>query len=285
MKRLLLTLALMSMCAALSAAILPAHATGTDPTASDPLGPLVDVTADWQAYQPSSDFCVHPTVFEFPATTETSTGSAPACAASGYNTSDTGLYEVKITTPPLCAGCRRLFIDYSKIDPGTQTAPTAHGHAYFRLMSFNQGYKIAPQAHSPNIKNLTNDHLVSPPGTPISTAAAAVDQYDWAYTGDVSNFAHIAAQGPYYVGPWYVNTAGQKVYGAYLDLDLSGAAQLPQTELNLIRYAAGFDSSPSTCPDAELLGAAYTDGNYFYGGCVNGFGASSAPGIDPWAGA
>ena len=285
MRRSRLILVLVTLAGTLSAVGLPARAAGTDPTASDPLGPLVDVTSDWQAYQPGSDFCVHPTVFEFPSTTETSTGSAPACAASGFNTGDTGLYEVKITTPELCEGCRRLFIDFTKIGPGTQTAPTAHGHAYFRLMSFNQGYKVSPAAHSPNIKNLTNDYLVSPPGTPISTAAAAVDQYDWAYTGDTANFAHTAAQGPYYVGPWYLNTAGQRVYGAYLDVDLSGASRLPQADLNAIRYAAGFDSSPSTCADAEVFGAAFTDGNYLYGGCVNAFGASSPPGIDPWSGA
>jgi hypothetical protein len=151
-------------------------------------------------------------------------------------------------------------------------------------MSFNQGYKVPPSAHSPNIKNLTNDYFVSPPGTPISTAAAAIDQYDWAYTGDTANFGHIAVQGPYYVGPWYLNTAGKRVQGAYLDVDLSGATRLSQAELNVIRYAAGFDSSPSSCADAELFGASYTDGNYFYGGCVNAFGGSSPPGVDPWDG-
>ena len=274
--------------AAMSLAVLPgllapARATGTDPTASDPLGTLVDVTAHWRAYQPSRDFCVHPTVLEFPATTETGTGSLPACGASGFAPNATGLYEVRIDTPPLCSGCRRLFIDYSKIAPGTSTAPTSHGHAYFRLMSLNQTYTVSPLTHSPNIKNLTNDYLVAPPGSPESTLTSAADQYDMAYTGDTANFAHIAAQGPYYVGPGYFNTAGQWVDGAYLDVDLSGATQLPQAELNVIRYAAGFDSSPSTCPDAAVFGGAYADGNYFYGGCVNAFGASSPPGVDPWS--
>ena len=263
---------------------VPARATGTNPMSSDPLGQLVDVTADWQAYQPSEDFCVQPTVFEFPPTTETATGSDPACAASGFGPAATGLYEVKIDTPPLCAGCRRLFIDYSKIDAGTQAAPTAHGHAFFRLMSFNQSYTVSPVAHSPNVKNLTNDYLVSPPGTPVSAAAAFADQYDWAYTGDTANFAHIAAQGPYYVGPWYINTAGQRVDGAYLDVDLSNATELPEAQANVIRYAAGFDSSPSTCVDAEIFGPAYADGNYLYAGCVNAYGMSSPPGIDPWVG-
>lgn len=262
----------------------PARAAGTSPNSGDPLGPLVDVTAAWQAYQPSSDFCVHPTVFEVPATTETASGATPACAASGFPTTATGLYEVKIDTPPLCAGCRRLFIDFSKIAPSTATAPTSHGHAYLRLMSLNPTYTVPPVAHSPNIKNLTNDYLVAPPGSAISAVTSQVDPYDMAYAADTANFAHTAAQGPYYVGPGYVNTAGKWIYGAYLDVDMSKATQLPQAAMNLIRYAAGFDSSPSTCPDSLLFGAGYTDGNYFYGGCVNAFGASSPPGVDPWTG-
>ena len=262
----------------------PARAAGTNPTSSDPLGPLVDVTANWQAYQPSSDFCVHPTVFEVPATSETATGSTPACAASGFPASATGLYEVRIDTPPLCAGCRRLFIDYSKIAPSTTTAPTSHGHAYLRLMSLNPTYAVPPLAHSPNIKNLTNDYLVAPPGSPTSALTSRVDPYDMAYAADTANFAHTSAQGPYYVGPGYVNSAGKWVEGAYLDVDMSKATRLAGVEANLIRYAAGFDSSPSTCPDSAVFGPAYTDGNYFYGGCVNAFGASSPPGVDPWVG-
>ncbi|HVA74634.1 MAG TPA: hypothetical protein VNF71_08715 [Acidimicrobiales bacterium] len=278
-----IVLAIVATAAAIAWAAVPARAAGTDPTSSDPLGPLVDVTANWQAYQPSSDFCVHPTVFEVPATTETATGSSPACAASGFAPSATGLYEVKIDTPPLCTGCRRLFIDYSEIAPSTSTAPTSHGHAYFRLMSLNPTYTVPPLAHSPNIKNLTNDRLVAPPGSPVSALTSQVDPYDMAYAADTANFAHTAAQGPYYVGPGYLNTAGQWVQGAYLDVDMSKATELPQAEANLIRYAAGFDSSPSTCPDSAVFGPTYTDGNYFYGGCVNAFGASTQPGVDPWA--
>lgn len=271
--------------ACVTSAVLPARAvTGTDPTSSDPLGPLVDVTANWEAYQPSNDFCVHPTVFEVPATTETATGAAPACAASGFPTAATGLYEVKIATPTLCSGCHRLFIDYSKIGPGTSTAPASHGHAYLRLMSLNPTYTVSPLAHSPNIKNLTNDYLVAPPGSPISALTSQVDPYDMAYAGDTANYAHTAAQGPYYVGPGYLNMNGNWVNGAYLDVDLAKASRLPQEEADVIRYAAGFDSSPSTCADAALFGPTYTDGNYFYGGCVNAFGASGPPGVDPWTG-
>ena len=285
-RRRITVMALSGVAAVMGVAVLalPASATGTDPTSSDPLGPLVDVTSDWQAYQPSNDFCVAPSVFEFPATTETATGANPACAASGFASTATGLYEVKIAAPPLCAGCRRLFIDYSKIPASSQASPTSHGHAYLRLMSLNQSYTVSPLAHSPNIKNLTNDYLIAPPGSPESTLTTSADRYDMAYAGDTADYAHIAAQGPYYVGPGYLNTSGKWVTGAYLDVDLSGAAQMTQAEANVIRYAAGFDSSPSTCPDAVVGGATYTDGNYFYGGCVNAFGASSPSGVDPWAG-
>ena len=180
--RLLAIVSAGAACLVMSA--IPARATGSDPTSDDPLGPLTDVTANWRSYQPASEFCVLPEVYELPASPETSTGLVPACARSGFAPSTVELYEVKVTAPPLCAGCRRLFIDYSKITPGSATAPTSNGHAYFRLMSLNLTYKVWPNAHSPNIKNLTNDYLVAPPGSPSSIVAAAADQYDMAYTGD-----------------------------------------------------------------------------------------------------
>lgn len=283
MSRLRLLAILLTGLACLVLLAMPARAIGSDPTSNDPLGPLTDVSAHWSWYQPAPDFCVLPTVYEFPASPETATGMDPACRRSGFPPGANRLYEVKVTAPPLCAGCRRLFIDYSKITPGTAAAPTAHGHAYFRLMSLNPTYTVPPIAHSPNIKNLTNDYLVAPPGSPSASVAAAADHYDMAYTGDTANFAHIEAQGPYYVGPWYLNADGRRIYGAYLDVDLTNGTQLPEAGANIIRYSAGFDASPATCPDAALFGVAYTDGNYFYGGCVNGFGASSPPGVDPWA--
>ncbi|MGH9098176.1 MAG: hypothetical protein ACRDWB_12210 [Acidimicrobiales bacterium] len=187
-----------------------------------------------------------------------------------------------IATPPLCSGCRRLFIDYSKIAAGALPALTAHGHAYFRLMSFNPTYTVAPTAHSPNIKNLTNDSLVAPPGSPLSVLTSTLDPHLMTYAADTANFAHTTVQGPYYVGPWYVNTLGQRIDGAYLDVNLSNAVDLATTSLDDIVYATAFDSAPSTCLDAALLGSAYADGNYFYAGCLDWFGGSSLPGIDPW---
>ncbi|HEX4865615.1 MAG TPA: hypothetical protein VFV02_16215 [Acidimicrobiales bacterium] len=254
------------------------------PVADDPLGPLTDVTAHWRDYQPSGDFCVRPDVAEYPVSPVVATGANPACRQSGFATTDTGLLEVKMATPPLCAGCRRLFIDYSKIpaDEGPLTA--SHGHAYFRPMSLNPTYTVAPTAHSPNIKNLSNDYLVAPPGSPSSVAATFADYYDMAYVADTAHTAHTNAQGPYYIGPWYLNQAGQRIYGDYLDVDLGSAQRLPAAGSNDIIYGTGFDSDPPACLDASLLGSTFADGNYFYGGCINWFGYSALPGVDPWAG-
>ena len=257
--------------------------TSTGAASDDPLGPLVDVTADWQHYQPSADFCIEPDVIDDPAAGDaTATGTNPACRASGFPADATGLVVVKVDTPPLCSGCRRYFIDYSHIGPSTAADPTAHGHAYFRPMSFNQTYVIEPTAHSPNIKNFTNDELVSPPDSPQYAVVSRLDPELMAYAADTANFAHTAAQGPYYIGPWYVNEAGQRIDGAFVDVSVAHAVDLHNATLDSMVYVAGFDSDPSTCVDAELLGPVYADGNYFYGGCVNDAGASAPPGLDPW---
>ena len=277
-RRLGLLLAGLGLCAA-GAAWAPARAAGPPALAVvNPLGPLLDVTADWQHYQPSADFCVHPTVAEVPASPATLTGGVPACQASGFSRGTAGLVERRVAAPPLCSGCHRLFIDFTR-----RPADGAAGHAFFRLNSLNPTFTVAPTAHSPNIKNFTNDYLVAPPGSPTSTVVATVDRFDMAYVGDTTNFAHIGIQGPYYIGPWYLNQQGQRIYGAYLDLNLNAATRLPLAGANSIVYATGYNADPATCPDALVAGPAYRDGNYLYAGCVNAFGYSALPGIDPWA--
>jgi len=269
--------------AATAASATTATSSSSIPFVQDPLGPLSDVTGNWQHYQPAPDFCVKPDVTEVPPdNTPTTTGANPVCAASGFAASATGLVEVRIQTPPLCSGCRRLFIDYSKISPNTGLDLSSHGHVYVRPMSWNQTYTVGATSHSPNIKNLTNDALVAPPDSPLPAITSIVDEHAMAYVGDTANTAHIGLQGPYYVGPWYLNTAGDRIEGAYLDVDLSGTVDLPFSELDDIIYAAGFDADPALCPDALLLGSAYADGNYLYGACVDWFGASALPGIDPF---
>ncbi len=77
--------------AALGAAMATPAAAGaqTSPLGSDPVGPISNVTADWQYYQPASDFCVPDQVVEIPSDTQdTQTGSNPACAFSGFTPAD-----------------------------------------------------------------------------------------------------------------------------------------------------------------------------------------------------
>lgn len=274
-----------SICAVAGLLLAPPVAgaqTSQTPLNSDPVGPISNVTAHWRYYQPAPDFCVPDQVYEVPSDTQdTQTGANPACEFSGFSPTATGLYEVQITTPPLCSTCVRLFIDYAKIAPSS-LGTYSQGHAYIRLSSANPTYVSSPTAHSPNVKNFTNDYLVAPPGSPRSTVAATADPHLLAYAADTAHFAHTTAQGPYYIGPWYLNRWGERIDGAYIDVDLSKAHRLGQTQLDEIYYAAGYNTDPSLCPDT-LADPAYNDGNYLYGGCVNAGGASSE-GVDPWPG-
>jgi hypothetical protein len=255
-------------------ALLPA------PPFHDPLGPLIDVTARWTDFQPATVFCVRPDRFEASGPTgATSTGSDPACRRSGFRPGVRGLYKVDIRTPTLCAGCRRFFIDYSKI-PAENAPPLyyAHGHAYFRLQSWNFTYTVDPIAHSPNVKNFTNDKLIAPTGSVAEDVATMFDLYSMAYVSDTKFFVHSQVQGPYYIGPWYLNRAGRRVVGAYLDLNVMNAQELPLSFLNEVRYMSGFRSGEPACLDGPL---GYEDADAFYAGCVDQMGGSSAA-IDPF---
>lgn len=253
------------------------------PLTQDPLGPLVDVTGRWQRFQPARAFCIRPNVFEASGDDgATATGRRPACRRSGFPRAAEGLYVVRIRAPRLCAGCRRLFLDYSAIPPENDPPVFyARGHAYFRLHSSNHRYTVDPLSHSPNIKNLTNDKLVAPAGSPQELLTHAFDLHAMAYVGDTAHFAHSSVQGPWYIGPWYVNRRGERIRGAYLDVDVTAAEPLPDPALNEIVYMAGFNSGEATCPDNVLADGAYADGNYFYGGCADHRGMSSE-GLDPY---
>lgn len=238
----------------------------------DAMGPLSDVSCNWQHYQPAEAFCVQLSAPEY-----TPGGSGPltdgrdaACAASGYKPQDTGLYKVTIQTPPLCPGCRRFFIDLSQVPAGQSV-----GHVFYVLASFNPTYTIDPLAHSPNTKNFTNDWLLSPPDTFISTVVRAQDLYAKDYVTHAGGFAHTAIQGPYYVGPWYLNREGQRITGVYVDIDAAGAIDMGNPNLNAIRYIAGYNDG--FCPDA-LLGLAGLD--VLYAGCADHPGTSRIA-LDP----
>lgn len=277
------------LAAAVLLAFAPAGAVPSSPLTQNPLGPLRDVTAAWQRYQPATEFCVKPNVYEFSndvtfsGDADSVTGADRVCRRSGFRRTDTGLHKVRIRTPLLCAGCRRLFLDYARI-PHANAAPNfyAHGHAYFHLQSFNPSYTADPLAHSPNIKNLTNDKLVAPAGSTQEQFFHGFDLHAISYTGDTANVAHSPSQGPYYAGPRYLSRSGRWITGAYVDVDAAGGQALPNDTLNDIGYSAGFNSGEATCPDNVVQNGQYRDGNYYYGGCVDHFGGSAGT-VNPYA--
>lgn len=254
--------------------------------ALDPLGPISDVTCNWQHYQPADSFCVQLDAPEFtPGSTGPLTdGSEPACAFSGFGPDDGNLFKVEVATPLLCTGCRRLFIDFSRIPADQPEAGLfyAQGHAYYRPMSFNPTYTVDPIAHSPNTKNFTNDKLVAPEGTPLEQVIGALDLHFMTYVTDTFRFAHTAIQGPYYIGPWYVNREGERIHGVYLDVDVMSAQDFGDPNLNAIRYMAGYNSGEATCLGNGLPEGMMDDANFLYGGCFDRMGGSRVM-IDPYA--
>jgi hypothetical protein len=272
-------------CAALllAASVASAHDFPATPFTQSPMGPLVDVTDVWTDYQPAEAFCVRPDVFQLTGIGPTVDGADPDCAFSGFAPADTGLVKIEIVTPPLCNGCRRLFVDYAQIPPNEASVRYTHGHSYFHYGSLNPTYTVEPIAHSPNVKNFTNDKAFVPDGSVQEPLVWAFDSHNRTYTGNTAHTVHSEVQGPYYTGPWYVSVAGERITGAYLDVNVLGdLGALPgDHRLNEIAYFAAFHSGEATCPD-ELIGdGAYADGDAFYGGCIDGFGAGREV-IDPF---
>ena len=260
--------------ALLSALAIRAAADPPSPFQQDALGPIRDVTATWQHYQPAAAFCVRPDAAEHASggIGTTVTGKLAACRRSGFARGARGLVLVRIHTPTLCPGCRRLFLDFSRIPKADAPNAPAHGHAFFRLDSFNGSYTVDPLEHSPNTKTFTNDKLLVPNGSPQEPVVRGFDRYAIDYVTDTAHFVHSVSQGPYYVGPWYVNRAGERINGVYFDVDVADATQYPDPRLNAIGYAAGFNSGRS-CP---------SDDDAYYGGCFDWWGLSSTT-VDPYA--
>jgi hypothetical protein len=262
--------------AALAAFTVAPHAAG--PFQQDSLGPIRDVTAHWRTYQPANVFCIKPDVSEYTpgGIGPTVTGRNAACRHSGFRRSVKGLVVVRVRTPILCTGCRRLFIDFSKI-PKTDSPPQyyARGHSFYRLASPNFTYTVDPLDHSPNTKNFTNDKLLAPYGSPQERVIGAMDLHQmFGYVADTTHFVHTQIQGPYYIGPWYVNRSGRRIHGIYLDVDVNDASKYPGgTQSNEIGYADGFNSG-RMCPRS--------DDDSFYGGCVDWWGFSTST-VNPYA--
>jgi len=198
------------------------------------MGPVTDVTPNWRHYQPASTFCVKPDVKQYAQGGDGAT-SDPACAL-----------RITVNTPPLCTGCRRLFFDFSKA--------VAKGHVYYHLTSPDPGLTVDPTAHSPNTKNFTNDKLLSPDGSLQEQVIGGFDTHAVSYVTDTAHFTHTVVQGPYYIGPWYVNRRGQQINGVYLDVTGTGP----------FGYMAGYNSG-RLCPN---------DDDAYYVGCVDASGGS-----------
>lgn len=240
----------------------------------DPIGPLVDVTCNWQHFQPAAEFCVKLDGIEFApgGTGPLTDGTDPACAFSGFKPEDTGLYRFAFDVPILCPGCKRVFIDFDRIPADAPPLYYAHGHAYYRISSMNPFYTVDPIAHSPNTKNFFNDKLVSPPGTPVETLVGAADTHDMAYVTDTVHFIHTAIQGAHYIGPWYVNRDGERIHGVYLDVDFGDAQSFGGPNFDKFFYEAGYNSGQLSCLDN---GSPMTsDADLLYGGCVDRPGGS-----------
>jgi len=256
------------------AAVPAAASAASRPFQNDPMGKLRDVTRSWQRYQPATTFCIKPDVNEYTpgGVGATATGRYPACRRSGFRRSAKGLVRIHVRAPLLCSGCRRLFIDFTKI-PVTNAPGDAHshGHAYYHLDSFNNTYTVDPIAHSTNTKNFTNDKLTTPDGSAQEPLIHGFDLHAIAYVTDTAHFVHTASQGPYYIGPWYLNRSGKRISGVYLDVNVADAVQWPNPELNGIGYSAGFNSH----------GFCSSDDDSFYGGCFDWWGMSSNT-IDPF---
>jgi len=252
------------LAAALTLGIAAPGAQAALPFQADSIGPITDVTANWQYYQPASAFCIQPDAPQYTpgGTGATATGKERACHRSGFAKRATGLYKVQIRTPILCPGCRRLFIDFSK-------STAAHGHVYYHLASANFSYTVDPLEHSPNTKNFTNDKLVTPEGSLQELIIAAIDLHAIAYVADTAHFVHNAIQGPYYIGPWYLNRKGQRIHGVYLDVQ---ATPIGNAQLDAVSYVDGFNSGQLCPTDADLL----------YGGCVDDW-SFSVSSVDPFA--
>ena len=228
------------------------------------------MSCNWQHYQAAAAFCILPDGPQYTPGGHggTTTGSDPACKLSGFRPGDIGLYKVQISAPPLCAFCRRYFIDLSKAKPDVR------GHAFYAIASVNDSYTIDPVAHSPNTKNFTNDHLLAtPPGTVVQLLMGKIDLYLKAYVTDSLHFVHNDLQGPYYAGPWYVNSAGQRIQGVYVDVNIAVPVVLGNPKLDALRYLAGYDNGLLPCPDE--LNPALSDADFLYAGCVDHVAASS----------
>ena len=260
----------------------PCDATPQLPICVAALGPIVDVTAAWRAYQPAliqpvpiSDYTSDPEDgtpplgvgtcggessapssdgTPIPAATAAAAPPAGIPAPPGTHGPYCVLRYIADDFTPLCAACHRLFIDYAAIPAsGTATSPPADGHWAGRLQ-WSLGQQLVAQinGHSPNIKNLCSDKFVNPaPGATCSSPTSNLDASFLEVEGDSSVYHHFPFEGRYYNGPEYLAGDGTTVpyhwvLGAFLDVDAS-AVQGQGT----VWYQVGYRGTGDLVPDTD----------------------------------
>ena len=169
---------------------------------------------------------------------------------------------ISVRTPTLCPGCRRLFIDFSKIPTPTARRPTTPaGTPSTGWRRRTSRYTVDPIAHSPNTKNFTNDKLLAPSGSPQEQLIGALDLHlASGYVTDTVNFVHTAVQGPYYIGPWYLNRGGPPDRRRVPRRRRRRRDRSTPTAPAERRSATAPASTGQTCPN---------DDDSFYAGCVD----------------
>ena len=224
-------------------------------------GPIRDVTANWLAYQPAQAFCVKPNVGQYTPGGDgpTGTGRDPACRRSGFARGATGLVGDQRPhadpVPRVPAAVHRLLEDPERRQPADLLRPRA------RLLPAGVGELHATRstrsrtAPTPRTSPTTSCSRRRARRRSSSIGGARPAPVASGYTTDTLNFVHTAVQGPYYIGPWYVNRGGRRIYGVYLDVDVADATAVPgRRQPNDDRLRRRLQLAARRCPnDARLV--------------------------------
>jgi hypothetical protein len=155
---------------------------------------------------------------------------------------------------PLCAGCYRVFLDYSAIPFGTynSVSPASDGHWAGHFATDDSFSATTPfNGHSPNFKNLCSDKFINPaPGAGCGPPISQSDLFGHNLEGDSTIFHHYPKEGRYFNGPAYLAGTGPADYhwvnGAYFDVDPAGIAELP------VWYNVGYRGLGDLAPDTDV---------------------------------
>jgi hypothetical protein len=243
------------------------------------LGPLVDVTREWGAYQaatvqlvPITDYASDPEDAAPPFGVGTCGGETEHAGADGSTVPQgrvVGKAPKGVPPPPgttgpyclltyfasdftaLCSGCHRVLVDFAGIPVGSASSPGADGHWAARFSASQLNVSAPFNGHSPNIKNLCSDKFFNPSAGSACQPYAQLDGYGLEFEGDATIYHHFPLEGRYYNGPQYLAGDGSKqapyhwVNGAYFDVDPMGATGLSMW------YGVGYRGRGDATPDTD----------------------------------